>query len=211
VTIEVKICGLNDAPGIAATVAAGVHYAGFVFYRKSPRFVGATQAAALIEQLPSSVRPVGLFVDPHKDEIVRVIKQVSLRLIQLHGSETPSRVAEVKELTRLPIIKAIGIGGKLDLSVIRAYEAVADYLLFDTTPGEGDMPGGNARAFDWNVLKTAGFSKPWFLAGGLNAENIAQAIAVSGAKMADVSSGVEDSLGHKSPAKIKAFVEAAQL
>jgi phosphoribosylanthranilate isomerase len=178
VTIEVKICGLNDAPGIAATVAAGVHYAGFVFYRKSPRFVGATQAAALIEQLPSSVRPVGLFV---------------------------------KELTRLPIIKAIGIGGKLDLSVIRAYEAVADYLLFDTTPGEGDMPGGNARAFDWNVLKTAGFSKPWFLAGGLNAENIAQAIAVSGAKMADVSSGVEDSLGHKSPAKIKAFVEAAQL
>jgi phosphoribosylanthranilate isomerase len=130
-------------------------------------------------------------------------------MIQLHGSETPSRVAAVNALTGLPVIKAVGISSASDLAHTHAYEAIADMLLLDAKPIAGGLPGGNATSFDWSLLSGVAFARPWMLAGGLNVSNIAQALAVTGARRLDVSSGVEDAPGHKNPQKIKEFLALA--
>ena len=209
-TIKVKICGLREEASVAAAVAGGAHYVGFVFYLKSPRAVTAEQAAALIAPLPASVTSVGLFVDASDEDITRVLRLAPLRMLQLHGKETPERIAAVKKITGLPVIKAIGIAAPQDIETARLYEPVADLLLLDAKPPTNGFPGGNAVAFDWKILEKASFAKPWMLAGGLNTENIAQAVALTGAQILDVSSGVEDAAGQKNPAKIKAFLERAK-
>jgi phosphoribosylanthranilate isomerase len=210
VSIGVKICGLSDVAAIDAAVCSGARYAGFVFYPKSPRFVVAQHAAALIARLSTNVTPVGLFVNASPDDIAAVVRDVPLRMIQLHGTEKPEHVAQVQAATGLPVIKAVGVASAKDIIGAQSYEAIADYLLFDATPIPGGLPGGNSTAFDWSLLKNICLTKPWFLAGGLDPANVADAIAATSARLVDVSSGVEDAVGHKNPAKIKAFIEASQ-
>jgi phosphoribosylanthranilate isomerase len=209
VSVAVKICGLRDAPSVAAAVEGGAKYVGFVFYAKSPRAVASDLVAALIVPLPKSVVTVGLFVDPSDEDVMRVLRVAPLQMIQLHGAETSQRVAAIKTLTGLPVMKAVGVASVRDITPALAFEDVADMLLLDAKPVAGQLPGGNATAFDWNILKGAVFSKPWMLAGGLNADNIDAATAATGARIVDVSSGIEDAPGRKNTGKIKAFLEKA--
>lgn len=208
--VGVKICGLTDAASVAAAGAGGARYAGFVFFDKSPRALAPERAAALIAQLPAQTESVGLFVDAGDDDIRRVLSVAPLRLLQLHGRETPERVADLRRQTGLPVIKAIGVAQASDLDDALSYEGVADFLLLDAKPPKhSDLPGGNAVTFDWGLLRGARLRKPWLLAGGLRADNLAAAVAATHAPVVDVSSGVEDAPGVKNPAKIAAFLDLA--
>jgi phosphoribosylanthranilate isomerase len=194
---------------LAAAVEGRARYLGFVFCSVSRHRIDATAAASLIARVPSSMASVGLFVDPSDDEIAHVLKSASLSMIQLHGSETPERVSSVKTMTGLPVIKALGISALQNVAAARLYEPVADFLLLDAKPPPGGNSGGNGVVFDWGLLKNASFSKPWLLAGGLNARNIEAAVAATRARILDVSSGVEDDSGKKSPDKIREFLDRA--
>ena len=209
--IDVKICGLNSA---AAAKAAGDGAAmiGFVFYPPSPRAIKAKQAAELGELLPASVARVGLFVDPDDEKIEAVLKEASLDWLQLHGEETPERLEEIKKRFGLPLIKAVKIARAEDVARAEAFYPVADKILFDSRPPaslKGALPGGNALAFDWTLLSGFKSPLPWMLSGGLTVKNLGRAVAQSGARAVDVSSGVEDAPGVKNPAKIREFLEAA--
>lgn len=207
-TVEVKICGLRDASGVKAAVDSGARYVGFVFHKPSTRFISPSSAAALMEVVPPSVIRVGLFVDVGDNELRMALQDVALDLIQLHGNETPQRVAVIRAMTGLPVMKALRIATAEDLKPVADFEAVADRLLFDTRIGE-EPTGGTGRTFDWNLLRGRCFTKPWMLAGGLKASNLAEAVRVTGAKTVDVSSGVEEAEGHKDPAKIREFIALA--
>ncbi len=212
-TIDVKICGLTTADGLAAAVRAGARYVGFVFYARSPRNVSVRQAAALALTVPAGVRKVGLFVDPSDPELAEVLRAVPLDVIQLAGDETPARVAEVRARTGKPVFKAIRIEGPDDVALAHTYEDSADFLLFDAKPPKDmilALPGGNGLAFDWKLIAGETWRRGWILAGGLTADNVADAMEQSGATFVDVSSGVEDRPGVKSPAKIEAFIKAAR-
>ena len=211
--IEVKICGINSAEALSAAVEGGAALVGFNFYRKSPRFLTPDAAAALARTVPASVQRVGLIVDLDNEAIASLLAAVPLDMLQLHGSEDPARVAAIRARFRKPVMKAIPLARAEDLAVADAYLPVADRLLFDAKPPasmKGAMPGGNALAFDWRLLQGHQWPKPWMLAGGLNLENLAEAVGISGARRIDVSSGVEDRPGLKSPAKIKALLALAQ-
>lgn len=209
-TVSVKICGLTDARNLVAAVEGGAAFTGFVFYRRSPRWVSVETAGALISELPRSVTPVGLFVNPTDGEIDAALAHARLGMIQLHGTESPERVEKVRLLSGLPIIKAIGIASARDVLAAKIYEGHADWLLFDAKPPkDATRPGGNAVAFDWSLLKSYTGKMPWMLAGGLTRSNVAAAIKNAGARAVDVSSGVETAPGAKSPAKIRAFLKAA--
>ncbi len=212
-SIDVKICGLDRAESVATAMANGAAYVGFVFYAPSPRNLTPKAAAAFISQVPAHITRVGLFVDPTDAEIKAVLELSTLDLIQLHGSETPARVSEIKHLTSLPAMKAIKLAGPEDLEAAADYFEVADRLLFDAkTPADmkNALPGGNALAFDWELLRDADIPLPWMLAGGLDATNIAEAVATSGATTLDVSSGVESAPGVKDLDRIKEFLTAAK-
>ncbi|WP_420245651.1 phosphoribosylanthranilate isomerase [Roseiterribacter gracilis] len=208
--IQAKICGVRTPDAIAAAVAGGARAIGLVFFPASPRAVDPSFAAELARQVPTGVQVIGLFVDPQNDDLERIVGQVPLDMVQLHGSETPERVADVKSRFGLPVMKAIAIGDAADLERARSFELVADRLLFDAKApaGVSSLPGGNGLAFDWTLLAGQRWSRPWMLAGGLNPDNVAAAVRASGAQAVDVSSGVEDRPGHKSPAKISAFLAA---
>ncbi len=207
---SVKICGLKDARNLAAAVEGGAAYTGFVFFRRSPRFVTPEAAGTLINEIPRSVTSVGLFVNPTDAEIDIVLSHARLGMIQLHGAETPARVDKVRSLSGLPVIKAVGVATARDVLAAKIYEDHADWLLFDAKPPkDATRPGGNALAFDWPLLKTYAGKTPWMLAGGLTRGNVAAAIKASGARAVDVSSGVETAPGDKSPAKIRAFLKTA--
>lgn len=206
----VKICGLSDEASVAAAIDAGARYLGFVFFAKSPRAVTAKRAAELVANIPLGIARVGLFVNPDDATLTHVLAQVALDIIQLHGHESPKRVSEIKALTGLPVMKAVGVAGPEDLDQLWDYGLVADLLLVDAKPApDADLPGGNGLAFDWRLLVGRRWLKPWLLAGGLTPENVAQAIRLTGAQGVDVSSGVEAAPGVKDHAKIRAFVRAA--
>ncbi len=208
--ISVKICGLTDERGLTAAMDSGAAFVGFVFFRRSPRYVTLEQAAALVAKVERGVKAVGLFVDPTDAELDAVLAHVRLDMIQLHGKETPARVDAVRALTGLPVIKAIGVETARDVMAAQAYENHADWLLFDAKPPkDATRPGGNAVAFDWTILKSYIGKTPWMLAGGLVRANVGAAIKASGARAVDVSSGVESRPGIKSPARIRAFLKAA--
>ncbi len=212
VSIDVKICGLDRAEAVDAAVEGGARYTGFVFYPPSPRNLTPEAAAPLIERVPSSVIRVGLFVDPSDAKIDAVLTQTRLDLVQLHGSETPERVAEIKSRTSLPAMKVVRLASADDLDAAHAYEGTADRLLFDAKPPahmKEALPGGNALVFDWELLAGSNWPVPWMLAGGLTADNIGEAVRISGARALDVSSGVEDRPGVKNIEKIRAFLAAA--
>lgn len=210
-TASAKICGLSDPHSLTTAIEAGARFTGFVFFPKSPRNVTVEQAAQLAHLVPGGVARVGLFVNPGDAELRAVLDRVPLDMVQLHGSETPSRVAEVKALTGLPVMKAVGISGPSDLDALWDFGLVADMLLVDAKPAlDADLPGGNGLAFDWRLLVGRRWLKPWMLAGGLTPDNVAEAIRLTGASAVDVSSGVESAPGVKDPALIRAFVAAAK-
>lgn len=208
--VSVKICGLKDARSVAAAVESGAAFTGFVFFRRSPRWVSAEAAGALINEVPRSVTTVGLFVNPTDVELETVLRHARLGMIQLHGTETPERVDKVRLLSGLPVIKAVGVSTARDVVGAQIYENHADWLLFDAKPPkDATRPGGNALAFDWPLLKAYTGKTPWMLAGGLTRANVAAAMKSAGARAVDVSSGVESAPGVKSPAKIRAFLKTA--
>lgn len=212
-TIAAKICGLSDAEGLRAAVAAGAAFVGFVFYPPSPRAVTPVQARTLAAEVPAGVQKVGLFVDPDDALLDEVLAAVPLDLLQLHGQETPERVAEIARRTGLPVMKAIRVAKRADIDAAHAYEDVADRLLFDAKAPEtmaDALPGGNGLVFDWNLLRDETWQRPWMLSGGLDADNVAEAVRISGAPSVDVSSGVETAPGAKDPAAIKAFLDAVK-
>jgi phosphoribosylanthranilate isomerase len=210
--IRVKICGLRTGADVAAAASAGASYVGFVFYPKSPRNVSFREAAALAVDVPMGIAKVALVVNADDAFLDDLTAAVPLDMLQLHGSETPKRVTEVKARYGLPVMKAVGIADARDLAQIDAYAAVADQLLIDAKPPKNaDLPGGNGLAFDWTLLAGRKYwTVPWMLAGGLTADNVAEAVRLTGATQVDVSSGVEGLVGVKDAGLISAFLAAAQ-
>jgi len=209
--IRVKICGLTEARDVAAAVAAGAAYVGFVFFEKSPRHVGVGAARALAIDVPPGVAKVALTVNADDAALDALCGSVPLDMLQLHGDESPARVAEIKARHGLPVMKAIGIAGAADLAQIDRYAGVADQLLIDAKPPPGaTRPGGNALAFDWGLIAGRDWPLPWLLAGGLTPGNVDEAVQRTGARQLDVSSGVEAAPGRKDPALIRAFIDAAR-
>ncbi len=209
-SIEVKICGLTDAAAVKAAVEGGAAMCGFVFFPASPRNLTPKEAAELTKGVPEGVIRVGLTVDADDALLAEIALVAKVDMVQLHGAETPARTNEVRERFGLPVIKVLAVQGPDDLAAAKAYQGVADRLMFDAKPPEdASRPGGNARTFDWRVLKNQTFALPWLLAGGLTAENLTEAVKTSGAVAVDVSSGVEDAPGVKNVDKIRAFLAAA--
>ena len=209
--ISAKICGISDVRGLTAAVDGGASYLGFVFFRRSPRNVTLELAAELAASLPRTVSPVGLFVNPTDAELDVVLDHVRLGMIQLHGRETPQRVDEVRAAFGLPVIKAVDVSSTRDILAAHVYQDHADWLMFDAkAPKTATCPGGNAVSFDWSLMKAYTGATPWILAGGLTPRNVVKAIQESGAWAVDVSSGVETRPGIKSPAKIRAFLNATR-
>ena len=204
-TVAAKICGLQDEISLRAAIEGGAAMVGFVFYPLSKNAVTLDVALELTKLVPASIQKVGLFVDADDAEIESVLAKLSLDLLQLHGTETPERVAEIRKRTGVPVMKALRLKTPAQFDVIPIYEAVADRLLFDSRIG--NEPSGGP--LNWTLIKGRTFSKPWMLAGGLNANNLAEAVRLSGATAVDVSSGVEDAPHHKSPAKIREFLDVA--
>ena len=209
--IRVKICGLSTPETVAAAVEAGAAYVGFVFFPRSPRSVSLADAARLAVDVPPGVAKVALMVDPDDAFLDRLTTGVPLDILQLHGHESVERVADIKARYGLPVMRAVGVADTGDLPQIDAYARVADQLLVDTKPPKGAaLPGGNAESFDWSLIAGRRWPVPWMLAGGLTPQNVAQAIAITGARQIDLSSGVESAPGVKDPALIRAFIEAAR-
>jgi len=213
VPVSAKICGLRTSETVAAAVAAGADFVGFNFFTKTPRYVEPEMAAALGRAVPARVVKTGLLVDDDDVRIAAILSVCPLDLLQLHGAETPERVAAIKAKFGLPVMKVIKVRNAADIARAADYEAVADRLLFDAVPPadmKNALPGGNAVSFDWDLLKGFRTRLPWMLSGGLNADNLAEAVRRSGARAVDVSSGVEDRPGEKNPNKIKAFLTIAR-
>lgn len=209
--VKVKICGLKDAHNIAACAQAGAAYIGFNFFERSKRYVTPQQARALAIATPSGLAKVALTVNSDNAFLDALTGLVPLDFLQLHGGETPERVAEVKNRYGLPVIKAIGIADAADVAQIDLFGQVADQLLIDAKPPKNAaLPGGNGLAFDWRLVKRKFWPKPWLLAGGLTAENVAEAIEMTGARQVDLASGVETAPGVKDPDMIREFIAAAQ-
>lgn len=205
-----KICGLTTPETVAAAVEGGAAYLGFNFFAKSPRYVTAARAAVLAEPARGRAKLVAVTVDPSDAELAAIVEALRPDLIQLHGRESPGRLAAVRELTGAMVIKALPIAGPEDVATAEAF-AEADHLMFDAKPPAGSaLPGGSGAAFDWRLLGGLELHRPWFLAGGLNATNVGEAIRITGAPLVDVSSGVESAPGVKQPALITAFLGAVR-
>lgn len=209
--VRVKICGLRRLEDVDAVAKAGAAYAGFVFFPKSPRHLSLSEAKVLALAVPVGLAKVALVVDADDATLDAIVADVPLDMLQLHGHETPSRVAEVRARYGLPVMKAVGVAGPDDLAVLTDYSLVADQILVDAKPPKAaDLPGGNGLAFDWRLLVGRKWLRPWMLAGGLTAENVAEAVRLTGARQVDVSSGVETAPGVKDAARIAAFVAAVR-
>jgi phosphoribosylanthranilate isomerase len=194
-----------------AAVSAGAGYVGFVFFPKSPRNVSVDQAAALAFAVPAGVAKVALVVNADDALLDQITARVPIDIIQLHGSETPERVTQIKARYGLPVMKAVGVADAGDLAALEPYGAVADQLLVDAKPPKNaDLPGGNGLAFDWRLIAGRRWPVPWMLAGGLTPDNLAEAVALTGARQVDVSSGVESMAGVKDERLIAEFLRAAQ-
>jgi phosphoribosylanthranilate isomerase len=206
----IKICGLSSPHTLEATIAAGADMAGFVFFEKSPRHIDLETARTLGLLAQGRIRKVALTVDADDATLDAIAADLAPDMMQLHGKESPARVVEVKARFGLRVIKAIGVAATQDIEAARAYEGAADILLFDAKPApDASVPGGAGVSFDWNLLRNIGAAN-WMLSGGLDPENVAEAIRRTGAPAVDVSSGVERERGVKDAGKIRAFVAAAR-
>lgn len=210
-SLVIKICGLKTPEPLEAAIAAGADWVAFNFFPKSPRFVSPALAADLGRIVGSRAQKIALVVDANDETLDEITRAFHPDLIQLHGHETPERVASLRARFGRPIIKALGIADAADLSAARAHESAADWLLLDAKPSKNaDLPGGNGVAFDWQLLAGLDLQKPFMVSGGLDPSNVGKAIAISHPAGVDVSSGVESAPGVKDPAKIQAFIEAAR-
>jgi len=209
--VDVKICGVRDAAALDAAVAAGARYVGLVLAPRSPRFLTLEQAEALAGRARGRIEVVALLVDPDDALLHGVQVRLAPDWVQLHGAESPQRTAQARAFAKRGVIKALPIAREEDFAVAAAYAPATDMLLFDAkAPPDADRTGGHGAAFDWRLLAGRSLPRPWLLAGGLTPENVAEAIALSGARAVDVSSGVEHAPGLKNPDRIAAFVAAAQ-
>lgn len=212
-SVQVKICGLSTPDTVEAAISAGADYIGFNFISRSVRYITLEQAFDLAKLVPDTVLKVALTIDADDATHAAIIAALAPDMLQLHGSETPARLAEIKSRFGLPIMKAISVGEVKDLEAARIYRDCADLLLFDAKPPKSmpnALPGGNGLVFDWSLLAGQKPDLPWMLSGGLTAANVAEAISISGAPAVDVSSGVEDAPGRKSPEMIAEFIRAAK-
>ena len=207
--IRVKICGLRTEADVAAVAQAGAAYAGFVFFAKSPRCVSVAQARLLALAAPVGLAKVALVVDADDAALDAIVGGVPLDMLQLHGHESPERVAQVRARYGLPVMKAVGVADEGDLAALAEYSLAADQILLDAKPAPGAaLPGGNGLSFDWRLLVGRKWLRPWLLAGGLTAANVAEAARLTGARQVDVSSGVESAAGVKDPRLIADFMAA---
>ncbi len=209
--VTAKICGINDAAAMRSAVAGGAGFVGLVFYPPSPRSLTPEAAAELAALVPDGITKVGLFVDPDDALLTQVLDHVPLDLLQLHGSETPERCADIRKRFGRPVMKAIKVATADDVSAANDYCDTVDWLMFDAKAPASmtdALPGGNALPFDWTLLAGRSWPVPWMLAGGLDPDNIATAVMESGAIVVDVSSGVESKPGKKDPAEIERFLNA---
>ena len=208
--IRVKICGLRTEADMAAAAATGAQYAGLVFFPKSPRHLTLEEGRAVALAAPPGVAKVALVVDADDQALDAIVEAVPLDMLQLHGHESPERVAEVRARYGLPVMKAMGVADEGDLAGLIEMSLAADQLLIDAKPPkDATLPGGNGLAFDWRLVARRRWLKPWMLAGGLTPDNVADAIRLTNVRQVDVSSGVEGARGVKDHAKIAAFVRAA--
>ena len=202
----VKICGVNSEEIAIHAVNANADYLGFIFYPNSPRNISFEESSAIISKIKDKIPSVAVTVNPD-DSIIKKIIEIGFPMIQLHGNESLERVKEIKSLSSLKIIKSFGIENAIDLEQTNIYEEVADYLLFDAKPNESELPGGNAKTFNWSSLNGYISKKEFFLSGGLNIENVETAVNSNLTNFFDVSSGVESSPGVKDRQKISAFIK----
>ncbi|MFB0490157.1 phosphoribosylanthranilate isomerase [Methylobacterium sp. OAE515] len=211
VPTRVKICGLSTEVTLTAALEAGADWIGLVHFARSPRHVTLAQAAALSALARGRAERVLLLVDPDDALVASAVAAADPDLIQLHGRESPERVAAIRAATGRPVMKALGIATRADLAVLPAYAAVADRILLDAkAPADATLPGGNGRRFDWELLRGADLPQGTMLSGGLDAANVAEALMRTGLRAVDVSSGVESAPGTKDPSRIAAFVAAAR-
>ena len=211
-SIRCKLCGLTTLDDISAAVRADASYIGFVFFLGSPRNLEIQAANLLLEATPKHVTKVGLVVDADNNFLDRLTSSACLDMLQLHGNETYQRVAEVKARYGLSVMKAVGISNLGDVRDAQHYGEVADQLLLDAKPNSvSDLPGGNGISFDWNLLAGSSWKVPWMLAGGLNPNNVASAVKLSGARQVDVSSGIETAPGKNNAKLMSEFVMQANV
>lgn len=212
--VKVKICGIREEEHLKAAIEAGANYLGFVFVPGTARHITPQDAAALVAAQAERIRPEGrkivaVMADPDDQELADVLRVLSPDVLQLHGNETRERIREIGGLYDIRIMKAIPVGGREDLETAQHFVGYADMLLFDAKSADGPS-GGTGKRFDWELLRDMRITLPWFLSGGLDAENVAEAIRITGAKRVDVSSGVESSRGQKDSELIARFVQAVR-
>ena len=209
--VQVKICGINSVAAADAVLHAGADFGGLVFFAKSPRHLSLEQGAMLAERMRERLKLAALVVDDSDAQLAAIAERVKPDFFQLHGRETPERVAQIRSQYGIPVIKALAVSEPGDLAKVSAYDDVAEMLLFDAVPAaNAARPGGHGAAFDWQIVKDRTFARPWFLAGGLSPDNVARAMQLSGARLVDVSSGVESAPGVKSSDRIADFIAAAK-
>jgi phosphoribosylanthranilate isomerase len=208
-SLDIKICGLKTDDAVAAAVAGGASHVGFIFFPKSPRYISPEQAGRLRKTIKGKALAVAVTVDADDAFLDRIVESMAPDMLQLHGHESPARVAEVKARYGLPVIKAFSISNAADLRATKDYVGIADRFLFDAKPPKGaELPGGNGVTFDWRLLE--GHKADYLLSGGLNAANIGEAMRIANPPGLDISSGVESAPGVKDPALIKAFFQAVR-
>ncbi|MBM3617920.1 MAG: phosphoribosylanthranilate isomerase [Alphaproteobacteria bacterium] len=219
ISAKVKICGIKDAENLKAALDADADYIGFVFVKGSPRFITPEDAWQLANQFSASIRPEGrklvaVLANPTDQELADVLSAFSPDIIQLHGSETPERVREIASVYDIVMMKAVPVASRDDIEYAKEFIGYADMLLFDAKAEapqtENMLTGGHGKSFDWTLMRSMHINIPWFLSGGLNAENVQEALRTAHATMVDVSSGVESSRGQKDPERIRAFIAAAK-
>ncbi len=209
--VAVKICGLKTEAALAAAVQGGASFVGFVFFPASPRALTPCEAARLVVKVPPGIRRVAVVVDADDLTLETILTAAPFDFVQCHGRETVARARAIRERFRIGVIKAVPVAEAADLDAAAPYEDAVDWLLFDSrAPNQARHPGGNALAFDWSLLRGRAWRRPWLLAGGLHAGNLAEALRLSGAAAVDVSSGIEDVPGEKSLAKIGQFLAVAK-
>ena len=206
--LAIKMCGLSTPQTVGAAVRGGASHLGFVHFPKSPRHVEGDRMKALAAAVPSHIDRVAVLVDAPDDEIAGLVGTGALTILQLHGKESPERVVAIRQRFGLPVWKAISVKTRADIDAAGAYAGAADMLLLDAKTPEGTLPGGMGLRFDWTLLRDAAPSMAWGLSGGLSADNVAEAVRLTGARLVDVSSGIEDAPGIKSVDKIMAFCKA---
>ena len=210
-TTRTKICGLRTPETVEAAIAAGAHDIGLVLFPPSPRHISLAEASALADMARGRVRIVVLTVDADDALLAEIVSRVRPDIIQLHGNESPARVAAIRQLFGVPLMKAIKVATREDASLALDYDGKADLILFDARPPKGaDRPGGHGATFDWTALDDVKHRVPYMLSGGLSPANVAEAIRATGAKAVDVSSGVESAPGVKDAELIRAFLAAVR-